>query len=243
MNSEMVTMHQPNYLPWTGLFSKIALSRRFIIMDIFQYCRHGVTHRNKIRTNTGSNYLTIPVSKRFAMSSVREVELPEDHGWKKIHWRTIYQNYIKATYFKDYATFFEELYQRDYKFLMEFNLEIIRYLIKCFGMDVEILTASELGIPSNLEATDAIIATLRAANGNTYLSGPSGKGYLDMKKFEQSGLQCRFFSFRHPEYEQRYPGFEPNLSAIDLLFNTGPAAGDIIKHSGWVEQEEMVETL
>lgn len=76
--SNIVTMHQPNYLPWIGLFSRIKKSDCFIIVDQVQYEAHGVTNRNKIRTNMGWSYLTIPISAEFRISRIKDVTLPPD---------------------------------------------------------------------------------------------------------------------------------------------------------------------
>jgi hypothetical protein len=231
----LVTMHQPNYLPWIGLFSKVKMCDCFVIMDTFQYTKDGVIHRNKIRTNTGTGYLTIPISKEFARAKIKDVELPSDKKWREIHWQTIYRNYIKTDFFRDYADFFEGLYHRDFHYLSEINMEIIRYLLKCFNINVEIIMASDLDIDQSLSHTDMIIAVLKNIEANSYLSGPSGKGYLEMEKFECSNLGCKFSNFTHPEYKQRYTGFEPNMAAIDLLFNMGPQSIDIINNSGRIE--------
>ena len=45
-------------------------------------------------------------------------------------------------------------------------------------------------------------------------------------------MELKFFNFKSPVYKQKYPGFEPDMSAIDLLFNMGPEASEIIKTSG-----------
>jgi hypothetical protein len=231
----MVTMHQPNYLPWIGLFSKVMQTECFVIMDTFQYTRHGVTHRNKIRTNAGSGYLTIPIGKEFATAKIKDIELPSDKGWREIHWQSIYQNYLKTDFFKDHADFFEKLYQQDYHYLWEINLDIIRYLLKSFEIQVEIIKASDLNIDMNLKHTDMIIAVLKSIGANTYLSGQSGRDYMELEKFQQNNLNCKFAQFKHPVYRQRYPVFEPNLSAIDLLFNIGPQSSQVIKDSGSIE--------
>lgn len=232
----IVTMHQPNYLPWIGLFSKIAQADCFVIMDTFQYTKDGLIHRNKIRTNTGSGYLTIPIRKEFSRAIIKDVELPADRGWQEVHWQTIYRNYIKTAFFKEYSDYFEKLYQTKYRYLWQINIDILRFLLVSFHINVEILTASELNLAIGLKNTDMIIEVLKKIGSKTYLSGPSGKNYLDINKFHENGLHCQFSHFEHPIYRQRYPGFEPNLSAIDLLFNIGPQSLDLIKTSGSIQE-------
>jgi hypothetical protein len=230
-----VTMHQPNYLPWIGLFSKISQTDCFVIMDNFQYTKNGVTHRNKVRTNVGSHYLTIPIEKKFTRSIIKDVELPSDRKWQELHWMTIYHEYLKSDFFSGHADFFKELYFKNFFYLWQINMEIIRYLLKCFEINVEIITASELNLPEDLKHTDMIVGVMKKIGATTYLSGPSGKGYLEMEKFPQNGMICKFAKFEHPVYKQRYAGFEPNLAAIDLLFNTGPNSGEIVRKSGRIE--------
>jgi len=95
--------------------------------------------------------------------------------------------------------------------------------------------ASDLNLDINLKHTDMIIAVLKSIGATTYLSGQSGRDYMELGKFQQNNLICKFAKFNHPVYQQRYPGFEPNLSAIDLLFNVGPQSAQVIKDSGNIE--------
>jgi len=233
--SKIVTIHQPNYLPWIGLFSKIVLSDCLIIYDIAQYTSNSVINRNKIRTNNGFCYLTIPIEKKYYTLRIKDVPLPENRKWQEEHWKTIYQNYARAPYFKYHAEFFAQLYKTDFKYLWQINEKILLYLLESFDIKVEILKASELNIDSSLRKTDMLIACLKCAGTDVYLSGPSGKNYLEYEKFSQNQISLKFFKFNHPVYKQRYPGFESNLSAIDLLFNLGPEATIIIKNAGVIE--------
>jgi len=77
-----------------------------------------------------------------------------------------------------------------------------------------------------------IIAVLDKLGANTYLSGPSGKNYMELEKVLDNGYNLKYSIFIHPVYKQGYPGFESNLSAIDLLFKMGPRSNQIIKSSG-----------
>jgi WbqC-like protein family len=233
---KIVTMHQPNYLPWIGLFSKISMAECFVVMDNLQYTKHGVINRNKIRTTNGSGYLTIPISKDFWKAKIKDVELPLDRKWEQIHWQTIYRNYAKADFFKEHEEYFKALYQKDFTYLWQINAEIINYLLKCFSINIEIINASEMNLDPNLKRTDMLIAVLKKLGAKTYLSGPSGRNYLEFNKMRQNGYDLKFAKFNHPLYKQRYTGFEPNMSAIDLLFNLGPQSNQIIKSSGSIEE-------
>jgi hypothetical protein len=228
---KIVTIHQPNYLPWLGLFSKIALTDCFIIVNDVQYTSNSVINRNKIRTKEGWIYLTVPVGKSHTSQKIRDVLLHGDRGWMKKHWKAIKQNYSRAAFFAQYQNFFEELYQKDFKYLWQLNVEITSYLLRCFKIDVEVITTSSMQL-EGLHKTDLLIKVLKNVGANVYLSGPSGRNYLDFEKFPKNNIDLKFFQFKHPVYQQAYPGFEPAMAAIDMLFNLGPQASEIIKVSG-----------
>ncbi len=63
----ILSAHQPVYLPWLGLFHKIALTDIFCFFDIVQYQRKDFNNRNKIKTSAGPIWLSVPVksSGRF----------------------------------------------------------------------------------------------------------------------------------------------------------------------------------
>lgn len=232
---KVATIHQPNYLPWLGFFSKIMHADCFIIGADYQFSYQSVTNRAKIRTAEEWSYLTIPVGKKYQGYKINDIPLPVDSKWKRHHWNLIKYCYFHADYYNNHKDFFYELYQKEYTYLWQFNVDIILYLLQCFEISVEIAMSSELDISPDLQKTDYMIALLKCIDADGYLSGPSGKTYLEYNKFEESDINLKFFKFKHPVYKQRYPGFEPAMSAVDLLFNVGPRASKIIKTSGYIE--------
>lgn len=53
-----LAVHQPNYLPWPGYFSKIAQCDIFVILDTVQFPRgSSVANRNLIKTPDGPQIL------------------------------------------------------------------------------------------------------------------------------------------------------------------------------------------
>ncbi len=176
--------------------------------------------------------MTIPVGRNHSDLKIYDVSLPGDKKWMQTHWKTITQNYTKAEFFSHYRDFFEGLYQKDFEYLWQINAEIISYLLRCFEIDTEVITTREMDLAPELQGTNLLVTILKSIGADTYLSGPSGKNYLDVEKFHQNNIDLRFFEFQHPVYKQTYPGFEPAMAAIDLLFNAGPQASKIIKASG-----------
>jgi hypothetical protein len=107
--------------------------------------------------------------------------------------------------------------------------------LSCFEISVEVVRTSQLTVDSSLRKTDLMLAYLKKVGAGVYLSGPSGRNYLETEKFPHNNIALKFFKFQHPVYPQRFPGFEPNMSALDLLFNVGPEGGDIIRSSASAE--------
>ena len=114
------------------------------------------------------------------------------------------------------------------------NEAIIRYLLAAFSIDVKVVKSSEMNVEG--QRGELILNTCRQVGADTYLSGVSGRDYLDLGKFAEAGITVRFQEFHHPVYQQLYAPFLPCMSSVDLLLNYGPASLDVLKGVG-------VETL
>ena len=64
----ILTAHQPCYLPWLGLFHKIAISDIFCFFDIVQYQKKDFNNRNKIKTIHGGIWLSVPAESKNHLS-------------------------------------------------------------------------------------------------------------------------------------------------------------------------------
>lgn len=227
----ILTGHQPNYLPYLGFFHKIVLADTFVIVDNTQFVKRGPfgwIHRNKIRTPEGWMWLTIPVETKGKFTqTIRETMIDNSTPWRRKHWKSIEWHYKKAPFFHLYADSFREIYSREWSSLAELNQTLILKHIELLGIKVRI----EIGSLMNLtgKASHLVLELCRKTGADTYISGIHGKDYLDLALFEKEGIKIVFQDFKHPSYNQAYPGeFVPNLSTIDLLFNHGPESMDIL---------------
>ena len=76
--------------------------------------------------------------------------------------------------------------------------------------------------------SDLILEICKKVSATTYLSGTLGRDYLELEIFEANNIEVIFHDYKHPTYAQLHNDFLPNMSVIDLLFNTGKHSIKII---------------
>ena len=220
-------IHQLQYWPGLRFFSKMRAADLFIYLDDVQFEKREFQNRNRIRNARGWQYLTAPViSKGRFAQKINEVELDNTAAWREEHLRAIKQNYARAPFFKERLPALEELYSRDYRLLADLAIATMDFLKDAFGVKTPVKFSSEYGVD---ETSSARLARLCAAAGaDEYLSGAGAKAYLDAGVFSFAGIKLSWQEFKLREYKQAFPGFEPDMSALDLLLNCGPASGDYL---------------
>lgn len=226
----VITIHQPEHLPWLGFFAKAALADVLVLLDDVQYRKNYFQNRNRIRTAQGATWLSVPVTTRKHSTLISEVEIANSSSprWASRHWRTIQQSYASAPYYGEHEPFFRDHYARPWRTLAATNEVLIAYLLRALSVNVEVVRASDLGCLSTGRTT-RLVEICRVLKASTYVSGVSGREYLDLDAFRDAGIAVEFQDFRHPVYEQCYEPFMPCMSAVDLLFNHGPRSARILR--------------
>lgn len=226
----VVGIHQPNYLPWLGYFFKISQCEKFVFLDSVQFTKGLFINRTKIRTPKGWIWLTIPVKTKGKLyQEIFKVKIDNKTSWSRKHLNSLMLNYKRATFFEKYTNFFKEIYKEKWEKLSELNARIIEYIARELNIKVEFFRASELGIQG--KSTELLINICKAVGANTYISGPSGKKYLQEHRFSEEKLTLRYINFLHPTYRQLYTPFLLNMSIVDLLFNEGSESLRILQQS------------
>ena len=226
--------HQPEFLPWMGFFHKLTLGEVYMVVDHVQFKKRHFENRNRIRTREGWSWLTVPVRThdRFEQP-INAVEVDPRAPWRRKVCRSIELNYAKAPYFSAYWPAYSELLQGDWPLLAQLNEALIRQSLDFLGIRPRVVRSSELGVDSH--GTQLIVDMCRAVDTRLYVSGQSGKEYLDAAVLEEGGIEVVYQDFTHPEYRQLHEPFEPYMSVLDLLFNEGENAGDIVRRAGALE--------
>ena len=233
----ILTAHQPVYLPWVGLFHKIALSDVFCSFDDVQYLKKDWNSRNKIKTVSGPIWLTVPVlSTGYRERKIREIEIDNSSDWRRRHWKSIYLNYKKAPYFNKYADYFEEVYRTDWKYLADLNETMLKWFLKELGIEVDFQKASALAFEGH--KSDLVLDMCKKMGADLYIFGTLGKDYADEERFAQAGIKVYFQDYKHPVYPQSFGDFIPYMSVIDVLFHCGAKSLDI-SMSGNITKNEV----
>ncbi len=223
----ILTAHQPVYLPWLGLFHKIALADTFVSFNQVQYLPKDWNNRNKIKSSQGAIWLTVPVlSSGHREKTIREIEINNDLPWQRKHWNSLFLNYKKAPYFAKYAPFFEDTYKKEWKKIVELNDYMLKYFLQFLGIEIKFLDASQFEFQG--KKNDLVLDMCTQLKAGTYIFGELGKNYADTESFQRQGINVTFQEYRHPVYPQLHGEFITNLSIVDLLFNCGEKSLDII---------------
>ena len=225
----IVSINQPAYLPWLGYFDRIARSDVHIVLDHVQFEKNSFTNRNKIRTKTDWQWLTVPVKTKgkFGALAINELTINSDIRWAAKHWAALQNHYAKAPYFSQYKDFFEATYAQPWHLLNDLVRETTSCLLSAFGIRTPVLFSSDLNVAGKKD--ELVLNVCKAVGATHYLSGPLGRDYLREEYFEQAGIAMCYHDYRHPNYTQLYPGFEAYMSGIDVLFNHGVSSLDILK--------------
>jgi hypothetical protein len=222
----IVAVHQPQYLPWLGYFDKIRRSDVFCYLNDVQYKKNEWQNRNRIKTAQGWQWITVPVRYRFPQK-INEVYINNAVEWKKKHLQAMITNYNRAPYFKQVVRILEDAFSKDWEFISELNIHLIESLKILLNLETKrSVCSSDLNLRE--EPTDRLIDICKALGADTYLAGQGGIEYMDMERFEKSGLKVIIQEFRHPVYPQMFEEFQSHLSIVDLLCNCGPESMNII---------------
>ncbi|MDP9018838.1 MAG: WbqC family protein [Candidatus Eremiobacteraeota bacterium] len=222
----ILTAHQPVYLPWLGLFHKIALADEYCIFDIAQYQTKDFNNRNKIKTNAGSIWLTVPVeSKDHFTKQISAVKII-NNGWNRKHLKSVTLAYKKAPYFEKYFPELEQLLSTEFQYLTELNTQVLELFLRQLGIHVPMTRASAHTFAG--AKSDLVLDMCVKLGATDYIFGSQGRAYADSIAFVNKGVQPHFQDYQHPVYAQLHGAFEPYMSVIDLLFNEGPRSFGIL---------------
>lgn len=228
----LVTIHQPDHLPWLGLMNKIDQSDLFVVLDCVQLSKKVFQHRNRVIGPSGCmdpTWLTVPIAtanhQRFALS---DIEINNQIDWQRRYKNILYDRYHNHPFWHEHCLYLESLWSRSFNKLIELNMDIIHYLLAALGISTPMIFASSLD-PTGSKSELNLSICHRTMAG-IYLAGPLSRLYLDEELFLRDGIEVRYHEFLHPTYQQfGRCSFSSHLSTFDLLMNHGNKSIEYIR--------------
>ena len=199
---------ETQYFPPVDSFKLLASSTHVKIELWEYYDKRSFRNRCTIIGSNGLINLTVPISGgREQHRLIKDVEVEEQENWRVRHIRSIQSAYAKAPFFDHYFEQVAELVTFRQRSLLEMNTSITRWLLKVLDINCEI---------SFTEGYEPTLPEGVADQRNTILP---------------RNTYGEEWQPKYPQVFKEKHGFVPNLSILDLLFNQGPMAKQLLERS------------
>jgi hypothetical protein len=229
MPGSILAMHQPNYLPWPGYLHKMAACDVFVYLDSVQFPRgQSFAARNRIKGPNGAEWLTVPVRKPTAVDGKApylDVEFAED-GWRDKHLARIRDRYRRAPAFDEVFPLYEAALGQGERFV-DVTIPLLETFAGYLGIETRRVRLSDLEGGFG-QRSDLIVGLCGALGADVYLSGGGARSYNDEQLMRQHGIALRYDEYQYPSHPQLWGEFVPNLSVVDVLFNCGQDARELV---------------
>jgi hypothetical protein len=221
---------QSNYIPWKGYFYAIKEVDVFVMYDDVQYTKNDWRNRNLIKSKSGLQWLTIPIeTKNKSCQKINEAKIVNSF-WANKHLLSIKHNYSRATYYKQYIPFFEDLYNScKSNYLIDINRIFLTKICELLEIKTTIIHSSDYDLKST-NKTERIVEMCSKINVSDYYSGPAARAYIETDLFDRANINLHYFNYGNfPTYQQLYLPFLHEVSIIDVILNTGSDAKNYIE--------------
>ena len=222
----VVAINQPCYLPWRGHFALMKAADVFVFYDDVQFTSNtsrSFFARVQLKTAHGRRWLSVPVRKsgRFGQR-IDEVEVAEDGRWRARRSAAIREALRGAPLAGGIEPVLGALAGGAWARLAELTIATTRLMAELLGIRRETLRSSALGIGGG--GSERVLAVCRALGATHYVTGHGGLDYLEHEAFEAAGIAVEYLDYDLSPYPQQHGAFEPYVTALDVLANTGPEA-------------------
>lgn len=202
MSKKVLAIHQPDFIPYSGFFYKLAKCDKFLIGDFYNYSPNGYQQRVKI----GGEWLTELVidKKKITLDTpINKVEVDAKVTYERIM-SAIDKHLKHAPYYKRVRRTINEwgeLYGMGYARLSDLNMSLFYMIGNEIGIDVQ---SKICWLPIDKPETTKgqcivdIMQGVEPFKEMKYLSGAGGKEYIG-DEFEKAGIEVEF-SKHHAKY-------------------------------------------
>lgn len=194
---------QPLYFGPVYQYKKILEAKEVVFEVQDNYQKQTYRTRQHIYGANGFLSLNIPIIHgKGVRQKTKEVRIENKFPWQKNHFKSLENAYRSSPYFEFYEDDLSKLYSKEYTFLIDFLFDSIDFIWAHLPLEKPYQKTKEfqLEYPENVDMR--------------HLANAKDKSTYQVPSYIQ------VFENKH--------GFIPNLSILDLLFNEGPNAANLL---------------
>ncbi|MDG2989563.1 WbqC family protein [Candidatus Synechococcus calcipolaris G9] len=215
------------------MFEQINLCDAYVNYDDVQFSKGSFTNRVQVKTNSleGFKWLTVPLKNLKLGVLINELEINNQKNWQNQHLEILKQAYKNAPYAKEMLELVTNLFDLSLTTISELSMKSMGLSIHYFDLAEykTFYTASKVGIEGS--SSERVYRIVKHLNGTHYITGHGAKNYLDHSLFEKNGIRVEYMNYLRLPYPQQFSGFNPHVSILDLIANTGKQGKAYIKSS------------
>lgn len=196
----------PDYLPGFAFWAAALRADEVLLVTGAQYVRQSNHNRARVRTPEGAQWLTIPVRRGQFGSPLREMEISPEGSWWRHHSKALQYNYGSTPFYEHLMPELRPHLTAEATRLIEVSVPLIHLCARW------------------LQCEAAFQEVETHAKGFGWSGGEAGAPTGS----QAPAVPPASTPQPTPTYRQAFEGFVPGLSIIDLLFNHGPRARDIL---------------
>ncbi|MBX2822041.1 MAG: WbqC family protein [Rhodothermaceae bacterium] len=214
-----IAVRPPEYMPRLSYVALMKYVDVFVVADTFQYSRQSFQNRARIRTPHGWSWISVPLVGRQHGTPICKTQIDNRSAWQSKHRRAFQYNYGNTVYFPFFEDRITSLYESEWNTLGDLTWSTIKLFHELFSIKCRLMRASQLERKS-----DSLPVILEQFDFDHYLSPRES---FDKDKEGLSSISC--FEYNEPRYRQHFEGFEPEITAFDVLCNYGNEAVGVVQ--------------
>lgn len=212
--SKTTALLLPGYSPDLGWMARALHAGKVILDDLHPFSRKSKVHRTKIRTPDGHQWLAIPFVGEDRRKPICEVRIDHRRPWLKHHLQALEYNYRNSHYYD----FYEPEFRSDFEIASKYELllDAVRFLMERQW--------------AYLEFGDFPQWASECASENLVMESEIDTIWQeqDSRHYQKPHPATRNPAFILPQYRQHFQGFVPGCGVLDLLFEYGPDAWQVL---------------
>jgi hypothetical protein len=185
----IVSAHQPDLLPYSGFFYKMAKSDAMDLKVFDQYVHRGYQRRVKMQ----DQWATIPVIKDSPYDPINTVRVDPDVVPAHLA-QVIEKRYSAEPYWKVHGqTICDFVLANRTEFLWQFNFNLILLVRDLLGIKTPVAVTGPPTAGKGAVGLCSVIERYRSDGRLVYLSGTGAKAYMgDCSEFTAAGIEVVF---------------------------------------------------